>query len=130
MISIIDYKAGNLTSVKRALNHLGIPCIITDKPSEILSSDRVIFPGVGAAGAAMEMIQSLNIDGIIRQVIDQGKPFLGICLGAQIILDSSEENESMCLGVISGIAKRFTVTGLKIPIWGGTIFQLYVNTRC
>jgi len=118
MISIIDYKAGNLTSVKRALNHLGIPCIITDKPSEILSSERVIFPGVGAAGAAMEMIQSLNLDGIIRQVIDQGKPFLGICLGAQIILDSSEENESVCLGVISGIAKRFTGMGLKIPHMG------------
>jgi glutamine amidotransferase len=118
MISIIDYKAGNLTSVKRALNHLGISCLITDKPSEILSSERVIFPGVGAAGAAMEMIQFLNLDGIIRQVIDQGKPFLGICLGAQIILDRSEENESECLGVISGIAKRFTGTELKIPHMG------------
>jgi glutamine amidotransferase len=118
MISIINYKAGNLTSVKRALNHLDIPCIITDKSSEILSSERVIFPGVGAAGAAMEMIQSLKLDGIIREVIDQGKPFLGICLGAQIILDSSEENESVCLGVISGSAKRFTGTGLKIPHMG------------
>jgi glutamine amidotransferase len=118
MISIIDYQAGNLTSVKRALNHLGVPCIVTDKPSEILSSERVVFPGVGAAGAAMKVIRSLGLDRVIHEVVNQGIPFLGICLGAQIILDESEEDDTVCLGVISGTTKKFIDMGLKIPHMG------------
>lgn len=94
MISIIDYRAGNLTSVERALKHLGVPCRITEKPREIASSERVIFPGVGAAGKAMEIIKSRNLDKVIHDVIARKIPFLGICLGAQIILDGSEEDDT------------------------------------
>jgi glutamine amidotransferase len=118
MVAIIDYGAGNLRSVRRALLHLGIPCRITDKPLEILSADRVIFPGVGAAGKAMEVIQSRGLDEVIREVVDNGIPFLGICLGAQIILGQSEEDETHCLNLIPGRVNRFPDSNLKIPHMG------------
>ena len=118
MIAIIDYKAGNLTSVERALTHIGKACRITDRPLEILSAGRVILPGVGAAGAAMDVMKSADLDRVIYDVIDGGIPFLGICLGAQIILDRSEEDSASCLGVIRGSAKKFRNTDLKIPHMG------------
>ena len=118
MISIIDYKAGNLTSVGRALKHLGVPCVITSDPRIIMSSERVIFPGVGAAGKAMEVIKSQGLDKAIHNVIAQKTPFLGICMGAQIILDKSEENNATCLGIIPGVARKFPDVGIKIPHMG------------
>jgi len=118
MISIIDYRAGNLTSVERALKYLGMPCRITEKPREITSSERVIFPGVGAAGKAMEVIMSLNLDKVIHDVIARKIPFLGICLGAQIILDGSEEDNATCLKIIPGVSRRFSDVGVKIPHMG------------
>ncbi|MDD5723412.1 MAG: imidazole glycerol phosphate synthase subunit HisH [Syntrophales bacterium] len=119
MIAIIDYGAGNLTSVARALGHLGVACRITKQHDEIFASERVIFPGVGAAGEAMEIIRREGLDGVIRETIGQGKPFLGICLGAQIILEESEEDDGTpCLGIIPGSAKRFRSADLKIPHMG------------
>ena len=118
MIAIIDYKAGNLTSVERAMVYLGAPCRITDKPQEILSAERVIFPGVGATGAAMDVIQSTGLDTVIHKIVDRGIPFLGICLGAQIILEESEEGSTPCLGLIEGCAKKFHDMELKIPHMG------------
>jgi len=119
MVSIVDYGAGNLTSVARALRHIGVACRITKRHDEILASERVIFPGVGAAGRAMEVIRREGLDGVIRETIGQGKPFLGICLGAQIILGESEEdNGTPCLGIIPGTAKRFRGTDIKIPHMG------------
>jgi glutamine amidotransferase len=118
MISIINYKAGNLRSVERALQHLDVPCKITDRPEDILSSKAVIFPGVGAAGKAMEVVRSHNLDRVIYDVIAHKIPFLGICLGAQIILDESEENNATCLEIIPGRAKRFPERGIKIPHMG------------
>ena len=107
MIAIIDYKAGNLKSVERALNKLGFPCRITNEKKEILSAERIIFPGVGAAGKAIEDLTHLGLDKTLRQAFETGKPVLGICLGAQIILDKSEENNAKCLGLIEGKAKSF-----------------------
>lgn len=118
MVSIIDYGAGNLTSVARALRHIGVTCRITDQHKEILSSERVIFPGVGAAGKAMEVIRRKNLDSVIREVIAQKKPFLGICLGAQVILGRSEEDNTECLNIISGITRRFQGRGIKVPHMG------------
>jgi len=118
MIAIIDYGAGNLTSVARALAHIGVPCSITDRYEDIVSSEKIIFPGVGAAGKAMETIQTRGIDRAIYDVIEQRKPFLGICMGAQIILSRSEENDTACLDVIPGKAKRFPDSDLKIPHMG------------
>ena len=124
MISIIDYRAGNLRSVRRALLHLGVPCRITDRPLEILSSERVIFPGVGAAGKAMETIQSLGLDEVIREVVANGTPFLGICLGAQIILEKSEEGDTDCLNLIPGRVRRFSGSNLKIPHMGWNTLEM------
>jgi len=118
MIAIIDYNAGNLRSVERALQHLSLECTITRDRGEILAAERVIFPGVGAAGKAMETIIEFGIDAVIREVVSRGTPFLGICLGTQIILEKSEEDDAACLGVIKGVARRFPDMGMKIPHMG------------
>jgi len=107
LIAIIDYKAGNLKSVERALKKLGFPCCITQDLGEIPGSERIIFPGVGAAGQAIADLRHLGLDKVLRHAFETGKPILGICLGAQIILDRSEENGAQCLGLISGDVKMF-----------------------
>lgn len=107
MISIIDYEAGNLKSVECALTKLGFECSITQNNEEIIRSERVIFPGVGAAGKAMADIRRLGLDNALMHVFEAGKPVLGICLGAQIILDRSQENLAECLGLIPGEVKLF-----------------------
>jgi glutamine amidotransferase len=108
MIAIIDYKAGNLTSVRLAFEALGVPARITQSAAEIRAADRVVFPGVGAAGSAMRNIRELGLAEVIRETVNSGKPFLGICLGTQIILESSEEDGGTGgLGVVQGSVKRF-----------------------
>jgi glutamine amidotransferase len=107
MIAIIDYRAGNLASVARALDHLRQPWVIT-KDAEVLSrAERIIFPGVGAAGEAMANLRNLGLDSVIRDSCASGRPFLGLCLGTQIILDYSEEDDTPCLGIIPGSTRRF-----------------------
>lgn len=107
MISIIDYKAGNLTSVKRALDYLNIPNTITADHTAILKSKGIIFPGVGAAGSAMQNLQSSKLDAILREAVSKSIPLLGICLGCQIILEYSEENSTTTLGLIPGKCIKF-----------------------
>ncbi len=124
MIAIIDYRAGNLTSVARALHHLGEPCEITGDPRKLRKAERIIFPGVGAAGEAMTNLRSAGLDACIRDLFQEGKPILGICLGTQVIFGYSEENETACLGIMSGQVKRFPAglredgKLLKIPHMG------------
>ena len=120
MIAIVDYKAGNLTSVARALDHLGHRCEITDKPARIRAADRVIIPGVGAAGATMENLIALELTTVLRDdVAHAGKLFLGICIGIQVLLDRSAEDHTEGLGIIPGEVVRFpsSVDGrpLKVP---------------
>ncbi|MBF0467807.1 MAG: imidazole glycerol phosphate synthase subunit HisH [Desulfamplus sp.] len=107
MIVIVDYGAGNLTSVARAVSYLGYDSVITDNPEKIAAAERVIFPGVGAAGAAMEMMQKKGIDLALKKAFESKTPMLGICVGCQIIMDRSEENDALCLGLISGEAREF-----------------------
>jgi glutamine amidotransferase len=107
MIAIIDYKAGNLGSIARAINYLGFDCRITHDLKEISGADRLIFPGVGSAGQAMQDLKRTGLDQAIYDLYASGKPFLGICLGTQIILDESEENQTTCLGLLPGKVKRF-----------------------
>jgi glutamine amidotransferase len=120
MISIIDYKAGNLTSVKRALDIIGIPCVITHDADVIRKSKRIIFPGVGNAASAVPVLRERGIDKALREAFVLGTPILGICLGTQIILSHSEEGETECLGLIKGTVKKFSLTdkSLKIPHMG------------
>ncbi|HXR24876.1 MAG TPA: imidazole glycerol phosphate synthase subunit HisH, partial [Candidatus Binataceae bacterium] len=120
MIAIVDYRAGNLTSVARALEHLGHRCEITDRAERIRGADRVILPGVGAAGATMENLRALGLVSVLRDdVARAGKPFLGICIGIQVLLDHSEEDCTDCLGIIAGEVTRYpsAVDGhpLKVP---------------
>ena len=120
MIAIVDYKAGNLTSVARALEFLGHACEITDQPERLRNASHVILPGVGAAGATMENLRALHLDELLlHEVIGAHKPFLGICIGIQILVDRSEEDSAECLGAISGRVVRFpnSIDGrpLKVP---------------
>ena len=108
MIAIIDYKAGNLTSVKLAFDAIGASACITSEPDVIRKAERVVFPGVGAASAAMRNLRDLNLIPVIQSVIADKMPFLGICLGTQIILDHSEEDGGVeTLGLIPGKVIRF-----------------------
>lgn len=107
MIAIVEYKAGNQTSVRLALDYLGIPCRITADRQEILNSKGIIFPGVGAAGQAMEALKSLGLDQVLRAAAESSIPVLGICLGCQILLDNSQENQTNTLGIFSGTNKLF-----------------------
>ncbi|WP_045212075.1 imidazole glycerol phosphate synthase subunit HisH [Desulfonatronovibrio magnus] len=110
MIAILDYRAGNLTSVKRALDHLNIPNRITSDPKVLDSSTGFIFPGVGAAGSAMRNLKASNLHQTIKSLILAGKPMLGICLGCQIILDESTENSTKTLGIVPGRCNRFSTS--------------------
>lgn len=124
MIAIIDYNAGNITSVARALQSIGQDFVITDETKKLDAASHVIFPGVGAAGEAMAYLSEKKIDEWLKNYIKTGKPLLGICLGTQIILNYSEENETKCIGLVAGATKRFpdklTSSGqiLKIPHMG------------
>ncbi len=111
-IAIIDYNAGNIASVRNALERFGIEYAITRDAKEILSADKVIFPGQGRAKPAMEFLRDAGLVDVIRGI---KKPFLGICLGMQLLFESSEEDDTECLGIIPGRVRRFGQTNLKIP---------------
>lgn len=107
MLAIVDYGAGNQTSVRRALGHLGIDCAITADPARLEDADGVIFPGVGAAGQAMAELRRVGLDRRLRDLAARGRPLLGICLGCQILLAHSEENDTDTLGMAPGLCRRF-----------------------
>jgi len=127
MIAIIDYKAGNLTSVKLALEHLGVACVITRDPAVILEANRVIFPGDGAAASAMEHLRELNLLEPLREVVALGKPTLGICLGTQVIFDWSDEDGGVpCIGLMPGHVRKFVAPDplCKIPQMGWNTMRI------
>ncbi len=108
MLAILDYEAGNQTSVRRALEHLGIPCVITARAEELHAAQGIIFPGVGAAGQAMEHLRTSGMDAVLKNLITAEKPLLGICLGCQILLETSEENNTQTLGLVRGACRLFS----------------------
>ena len=121
MIGIVDYEAGNLTSVARALSFLGIKWIISSDPERLKSCERIIFPGVGAAQSAMESLKKYGLDEFLKSAFSEGIPILGICLGTQIIFEWSEEDGGTpTLGILKGKVKR-----LPDPlIWEGEILKV------
>jgi len=127
MIAIVDYKAGNLRSVERALKYLNLDCCITSDHDQIMAADRVIFPGVGAAGKAMETILAKNLHITLSEFIASGKPFMGICLGTQIIMDHSAEDNTACLGFVPGDVLKFKDIDLKIPHMGWNNIDIKVE---
>lgn len=117
MVAIIDYDAGNIKSVEKALHYLGEEAFITRDRDTILWADRVILPGVGAFGDAMEKLRTYELDKVIQEVVGQNTPFLGICLGLQLLFESSEESEGVeGLGILKGKVVRLPEeSDLKIP---------------
>ncbi len=134
MISIIDYDAGNIKSVEKALQYLGAEAVVTRNPETILSSDGVILPGVGAFGDAMGRLRSYGLEEVLQDVTKRGIPFLGICLGLQLLFEDSEESPGVKgLGILKGHIRRIPSDGgLKVPQIGwnslsfpkkGTLFE-------
>ena len=117
MVAIIDYDAGNIKSVEKALHYLGEEAVITRDRDTILGADRVILPGVGAFGDAMEKLRTYELDKVIQEVVAQNTPFLGICLGLQLLFESSEESEGVeGRGILKGKVVRLPEeSDLKIP---------------
>ncbi|MBT5875314.1 MAG: imidazole glycerol phosphate synthase subunit HisH [Candidatus Latescibacteria bacterium] len=107
MIHIIDYEAGNATSVKRALDHMGVASTITKDSDEVRGAERLIFPGVGRAKSAMRVLKETGIDRALTDAYWHRIPILGICIGCQIIMTRSEEDEANCLDLIQGNCRRF-----------------------
>ena len=131
MIAIIDYDAGNLKSVEKALLSMGEECTITRDRHEILNADRVILPGVGAFGDAMNQLKKYELDKVIHEVADSGIPFLGICLGLQLLFDGSDESSGVeGLHVLEGDILRIPdKEGLKIPHIGWNSLELVNDGR-
>jgi glutamine amidotransferase len=118
MITIVDYGMGNLRSVSKALDHLGLPNRISSDPNDVTRADRLILPGVGAFGACVGELRGRALEEPVKAFIGTGRPFLGICVGMQILAEHSEESpQAPGLGIIRGWVPRFQ-SGLKVPHMG------------
>jgi glutamine amidotransferase len=126
MVAIIDYDAGNIKSVQKALAKLGQEAEITSEAEKILAADRIILPGVGAFGDAMQNLRARGLDGVIHRAVDAGIPFLGICLGLQLLFERSDEAPGVeGLGILEGEILRIPAAkGLKIPHMGWNSLHL------
>jgi glutamine amidotransferase len=119
VIAIIDYGRGNLYSVQKAFAKLGAQSVITSDAGQIAAADKVVLPGVGAFGDCMNNLRSYGLEAVIHQVVDRGTPFLGICLGLQLLFDGSEEDLGVAgLGIFPGMVRKIETNGLKIPHMG------------
>lgn len=131
MIAIVDYDAGNIKSVEKALKFLGQDALVTGDGEKILNADKVILPGVGAFGDAMGRLRSTGLDGILHKVAEKGTPFLGICLGLQLLFERSDEAPGVeGLGILKGEILRIPDReGLKIPHMGWNSLHLENNGK-
>ena len=131
MITIIDYDAGNIKSVEKALQKLGVDVVITKDPKVILEADKVILPGVGAFGDAMANLKKYELDDVICQVVEKGTPFLGICLGLQLLFERSDETPGVKgLGILKGeICRIPDRENFKIPHMGWNSLHLQNQGR-
>jgi glutamine amidotransferase len=114
---VIDYQSGNVRSVTRALESAGVSPLVTGDPAELPGADAVIFPGVGSGPAAMSALEDRGLVAPLQDYVASGRPFMGICLGLQLLLDRTEEGDASCLGIIPGHVKRLP-DGLKVPHMG------------
>ncbi len=131
MIAIIDYDAGNLKSVQKALLFLGEEATITSNPEEILGADKIILPGVGAFGEAMEKLNTRGLSEVIRQAVKRKIPLLGICLGLQLLFEASEESPGVQgLSILKGTIKRIPdKEGFKVPHIGWNSLTINPTSR-
>lgn len=119
-VAVVKYNAGNVRSVLLALERLGVDGLLTADPLELQQADKVIFPGVGAAHAAMEHLQQTGLDKLLSSL---KQPVLGICLGMQLLVDASEEGPTSCLGIMPGEVKRFPDSVGKVPQMGWNLVR-------
>ena len=118
-IAIIDYGMGNLHSAAKALEKVGAQVVVTRDPAEVLRADKVVLPGVGAFGDCMKNLNERGLAPVIHEVIAAGKPFLGICVGLQLLFEGSEEDPGVAgLGIFKGMVRKIAAPGLKIPHMG------------
>lgn len=131
MIGIIDYDAGNIKSVEKVLHFLGEETVVTRDPVLLKKADKVILPGVGSFGDAMENLRKFGLVSVIQEIIEEGVPFLGICLGLQLLFESSEESPGVKgLGILKGKIKKIPPKeGLKIPHMGWNSLTLTNHGR-
>jgi glutamine amidotransferase len=123
-VVIVDYEAGNLRSVELAVAHLGAGAVTSADPERVRVAQRVIFPGVGGADAAMAVLRSRGLDEALREVYRAGRPMLGICVGCQVIFDSSEEGPTDCLGLVAGQVTRLQpAPRRKVPHMGWNVVR-------
>ena len=116
MIAVIDYGAGNLRSAVRALQHVGAPLRVTDRPADLQAADGVVLPGVGATRDTMDALDRLELSPVIPELIRSGVPFLGICVGMQVLAELSDEwGTHPCLGVIPGRVRKLPESAGKVP---------------
>lgn len=106
-VAIVDYDAGNLRSVQRACQAVGLDGFITASPEEVLAADKIIFPGVGSSVSAVDTLHDRGLFDVLIEAFHKGTPLLGICLGSQIVLEHTEEGDKDCLGLIDGVVERF-----------------------
>jgi glutamine amidotransferase len=123
-IVLIDYESGNLRSVAKALEVNGVSPVVTGDPSQMDDADAVILPGVGSGPAAIEALNARDLVGPLREYAVSGRPFLGVCLGLQLLLERTEERDAPCLGIVPGVVRRLP-PGLKVPHmgWNSVEFQ-------
>ncbi|HOP72832.1 MAG TPA: imidazole glycerol phosphate synthase subunit HisH [Thermoclostridium caenicola] len=130
MIAIVDYNAGNIRSVQKAFEYAGASCLVTSSPDEILSADGVILPGVGAFADCFGNLKERGLDRVVRQCLEKGMPFLGICLGLQMLFEYSEESgteggRAEGMGIFKGSVRQFPLNmGLKVPQIGWNSLEM------
>ena len=129
MIAIIDYDAGNLKSVEKAFAHIGAECVITRDKDVILNADKVVLPGVGSFGDAMEKLEKYDLIEVINQVVENKTPFLGICLGLQLLFEESDETPGVKgLSILKGKIKRIPKMSASLTMLKP--FTMWITTNC
>ena len=116
-VAVVDYESGNLRSVARALEMAGVKPEVTGDPATLMRADAAVLPGVGAGDAAMGALLRRGLDGPIAEFVASGRPFLGVCLGLQLLMDSTDEGDTRCLGIVHGRTRKLP-QGLKVPHMG------------
>ena len=116
-VAVIDYESGNLRSVSRALAKAGAEPVVTSDPRVLLECPAAVLPGVGAGDSAMKSLNDRGLAGPVQEFVSSGRPFLGVCLGLQLLMDRTEEGDASCLGLVSGVTRKLP-DGLKVPHMG------------
>ena len=130
MIAVLDYGIGNLRSAEKALQHLGVDAALTTDPAVARQAAGVVLPGVGAFGRCMEQLQESGLEAVVHEAVEAGKPFLGICVGMQMLFDASEEAPGVKgLGIIPGEVRKLTVTTERLPHMGWNTVTIRTGSK-